>query len=84
MSIASIPGAVSTDGPKCVLHVLPRETRPERVLEAVSDLVLAGHEAQGWHPWWGDASRMQRIVELATGQAIDGCPFIVEGKGQDR
>ena len=67
----------SHDTPSGTLFVFPRETSPEELLEFVTEMQSEGIPAEGYHPWWGDATRVQHLMELSTGVAIGGCPFVI-------
>lgn len=65
--------------PLCTVFVYPRETSPEELLELLTEMQVSGIPAEGWHPWWGGTTRVQKLVELSTGASLDGHPFVVTG-----
>lgn len=58
----------------------PRDIPPTELLEYLTELQLDGVSAEAWHPWWGHATRIQHLVEIATGVPLAGRPFILVGK----
>lgn len=66
--------------PASTLYVFPPGTAPLGIEAFAEQARALGMDAEAWHPFWGNATRVQHVAEILSGVAISGRPFVVLGR----